>query len=64
MSIRTLSPELVPLVHHIELAKAGWGARLSEQLVVAASHSSLQPMSQADLRHTVEQHVRRQTVRW
>jgi hypothetical protein len=55
MSIRTLSPELVPLVHHIELAKAGWGARLSEQLVVAASHSSLQPMSQADLRHTVEQ---------
>ena len=55
MSIRTLSPELVPLVHHIELAKAGWGARLSEQLVVAANHSSLQPMSQTDLRHAVEQ---------
>lgn len=53
--MRTLSPELVPLVHHIELAKAGWGARLTEQLVVAANYSSAQPMSHGDLRQAIDQ---------
>lgn len=54
MPIRILATELVPLVHHIELAKAGWGARLAEQLVAAAAFASTQPMSQADLRQAIE----------
>jgi len=54
MPIKTLSPELVPLVHHIELAKAGWGARLAEQLLAAVAYSTTKPMSQSDLRQTIE----------
>jgi hypothetical protein len=53
MPIRTLSTELVPLVHHIELAKAGWGARLAEQLVAAVAYGTAQPLSQDELRQAI-----------
>ncbi len=54
MPIRTLSTDLVPLVHHIELAKAGWGARLAEQLVAAVAYGTAQPLSQAEFRQAIE----------
>ena len=54
MPFKALAPELVPLVHHIELAKAGWSLRLTEQLATAAACSSGQPTSAADLRFSIE----------
>ena len=54
MPFKTLAPELVPLVHHIELAKAGWSLRLTEQLATAAACSSGQTTSAADLRVSIE----------
>ena len=54
MPFKALAPELVPLVHHIELAKAGWSLRLTEQLATAAACSSGQTASAADLRFSIE----------
>ena len=54
MPFKALAPELIPLVHHIELAKAGWSLRLTEQLVTAAACSSGQTTSAADLRFSIE----------
>ena len=54
MPFKELAPELVPLVHHIELAKAGWSRRLTEQLATAAACSSGQTSSAADLRFSIE----------
>jgi hypothetical protein len=54
MPIRTLSTELVPLVHHIELAKAGWPARLAEQLVAAVAYGTAQSLSQDEFRQAIE----------
>ena len=54
MPFKALAPELVPLVHHIELAKAGWSLRLTEQLATAAACSSGQIASAADLRFSIE----------
>ena len=54
MPFKALAPELVPLVHHIELAKAGWSLRLTEQLATAAACSSGQTTSAADLRFSIE----------
>ena len=54
MPFTALAPELVPLVHHIELAKAGWGLRLTEQLATAVACSSGQTASAADLRFSIE----------
>ena len=56
MPFKTLAPELVPLVHHIELAKAGWSLRLTEQLATAVACSSSQAASAADLRFSIEKH--------
>jgi hypothetical protein len=55
MPLKPLAAELVPLVHHIELAKAGWGLRLAEQLMSAAAHSSPQAASAAELQQRIEQ---------
>ena len=55
MPFKTLAPELVPLVHHIELAKAGWSLRLTEQLATAVACSSGQAASAADLRFSIEE---------
>ena len=57
MPFKTLAPELVPLVHHIELAKAGWSLRLTEQLATAAACSSGQTASAADLRFSIEKTI-------
>ena len=54
MPFKALAQELVPLVHHIELAKAGWSLRLTEQLATAAACSSGQTTSAADLRFSIE----------
>ena len=54
MPFKALAPELVPLVHHIELAKAGWSLRLTEQLATAAACSLGQTTSAADLRFSIE----------
>jgi hypothetical protein len=54
MPFKPLAPELVPLVHHIELAKAGWSLRLTEQLATAAACSSGQVTSVPDLRLKIE----------
>ena len=55
MPFKPLAPELVPLVHHIELAKAGWGLRLTEQLATAAACSSGKIASAVELRQTIEE---------
>lgn len=54
MPFKPLAPELVPLVHHIELAKAGWNLRLAQQLIIAAAYSSNQAISNTDLRNLIE----------
>ena len=54
MPFKALAPDLVPLVHHIELAKSGWSLRLTEQLATAAACSLGQTASAADLRVSIE----------
>jgi hypothetical protein len=36
MPRRSLSPELITLIHHVELSNAGWRDRLADQLILAA----------------------------
>lgn len=43
MPARVLSADVVALVHHVELAAAGWRERLSEQLVLATVADSAAP---------------------
>ncbi len=36
MALRSLPQDVVALVHHVELAAAGWREKLSEQLLLLA----------------------------
>ncbi len=51
---RRLAPEEVVLLHHVELADAGWQERLLDQLVIAAVLSAGGPLSFAELISQVE----------
>ena len=54
MPFKPLAPEIVPLIHHIELTKAGWGLRLTEQLVIVAACSSGKITSINDMRLSIK----------
>jgi hypothetical protein len=49
MSTRVLSQDVVSLVHHVELAAAGWRDRLCEQLVIAKVADGHRPQVIADV---------------
>jgi hypothetical protein len=49
MSIKKLPPELISLVHHVELNKAGWWDRGLEQLLIASLWISGELLSTAEL---------------
>jgi hypothetical protein len=51
---RQLPTELVALIHHIELAQAGWADRLTDQLVLSAALLSTGPSSPDELRQQLE----------
>jgi hypothetical protein len=45
MPIKQLSPELVSLVHHVELNQSGWWKKAVKKMIVAAIWSSDRPLS-------------------
>lgn len=45
MSKGRLTPEQIELLHHVELAQAGWRDRLVDQLVVSAALAASAPVS-------------------
>ncbi|WP_291993408.1 hypothetical protein [Candidatus Accumulibacter sp. ACC003] len=57
MTIRHLSPEIISLIHHVELNESGWWKKAIGQVIKGVLWKSQKPLSQAELRIGLKREV-------
>jgi hypothetical protein len=55
MAAKCLSPELISLVHHIELNKSGWWKKAVKKIIIAAIWSAGRPLSCQELKDVLHE---------